>query len=78
MEQDSNLSEGKSLIDNSLHITELIICEFPICLNFNYCKHFMDSIAERIELLYPQAHALDQINSKNISIQSIDEIEINL
>ncbi len=64
MEKETELKGGKVFIDNGLHITEQIICEYPVCLNFYYCDHFLNSIHERIELLYIQMHAVKHLKTE--------------
>ena len=55
---DSSTSIYKPLIDNMLLILNLMIREFPECLDLDFVEYFFQSIQERVQILVAHYHQL--------------------
>ena len=55
----------KQVSDNAINIIQTAILEYPICLNFTYCEHFLTTIRDRVDSLTMYIHALCHAESSN-------------
>jgi hypothetical protein len=60
----------KPLLDNIMHIVNMMISEYPNIIDLEYCESFLTQIQERLELLYANFHPLNHFTLSNISVNT--------
>jgi len=61
----------KQISDNAIHIIQSIFMEYPTCLNFSYCEHFLNTIREWVDSLTMCIHALCHAEANTAEITGI-------
>ena len=51
----------------------MIICEYPNCLDLEFCENFLETITDKIDLLKANFHPLTHFETANSSRNSIYE-----
>jgi hypothetical protein len=60
----------KPLLDNIMHITNMMISEYQNIIDLEYCESFLTSIQERLEFLYANFHPLNHFTLSNINVNA--------
>ena len=55
----------------------MIICEYPNCLDLEFCENFLEAITDKIDLLKANFHPLTHFETVNSSRNSIRYINNN-
>jgi hypothetical protein len=75
---DMNLySQHKPLLDNMIRLLEMMIKEFPECLDLEFVEHFFLSVEERIKIFIAHLHQIFHITHLDPNINNrISKINI--
>jgi hypothetical protein len=58
------------MIIKKRNLIKMIVCEYPTCLDLEFCENFLETINDKIDLLKANFHPLIHFETPDSSLNS--------